>query len=99
MFFLFFNWIPFAILFALLAIRSRQAKGVSGLAIGSCMQLYAHWMYRHDWDRFAGHPDRLYVWITPTLICAMSVVILLSGIVLNYITAKEPQSNPRDIKP
>lgn len=74
---LYFNWIPAAIAFAILAVWLKRTNGLVPLVLAIVLQSGALALHWTQWQRLAGEPDRLYVWILPTIMATASLGFIL----------------------
>lgn|GEM_PF-4739212 len=58
-----------------LRLYSGRASGILLLLISVGLHYFAFWYYAYEWERLAGEPDLLYVWISPCIIHLMAFLL------------------------
>lgn len=85
-------------LFAIVALYNRRCAGIVFTLLAAALQIGAFQLYAHEWERLAGEPDRLYVWIVPLAMLVLSIPISIAAIVRNVWVSMR-RSRPSEILP
>ena len=84
----YFNWLVFTGAYVALARRRRCQAGGVAILIGAMMQVAAYGLHWREWQRLAGEPDQLYVWIPPLVIAGLSLPVLAGGLLVSALAGR-----------